>query len=77
MNHTASTCSRRRADTQPRRRDPITEAIATRAYELFLERGSQSGRDLDDWLQAERELVAAARSTKVVEPKRLARADVS
>jgi len=54
--------SRRRADTQPPRRDPITEMIACRAYELFLERGAQHGHDLDDWLQAERELLDAARA---------------
>ena len=36
--------------------------IACRAYELFLARGAQHGRDLDDWLQAERELLDAARS---------------
>ena len=30
--------------------------IARRAYELFCERGAEHGRDLDDWLQAEREL---------------------
>ena len=27
-----------------------------RAYEIYLERGEQQGRQLDDWLQAEREL---------------------
>ena len=32
------------------------EEIARRAYELFLARGSEHGRDLDDWLRAEREL---------------------
>ena len=30
--------------------------IERRAYEIYLERGEQPGRDLDDWLQAEREL---------------------
>jgi hypothetical protein len=54
--------SRRRADAQPPRRDPITEAIARRAYELFLARGAKHGNDLEDWLQAERELLDAARS---------------
>jgi len=54
--------SRRRSDALPRR-DPITEAIARRAYELFLARGEQHGHDLDDWLRAERELAEAARST--------------
>ena len=32
------------------------DEIAGRAYELYLARGAQPGRDLDDWLQAEREL---------------------
>ena len=32
------------------------EEIRHRAYEIFLERGEQPGRDLEDWLQAEREL---------------------
>ena len=32
------------------------EDIRRRAYEIYLERGEQPGRDLDDWLQAEREL---------------------
>ena len=31
------------------------EAIRLRAYEIYLERGQQPGRELDDWLQAERE----------------------
>ena len=52
--------SRRRSDSLPPR-DPINEAIARRAYELFLSRGEEHGHDLDDWLQAERELGGAAR----------------
>jgi hypothetical protein len=32
------------------------EEIRRRAYEIYRERGEQSGRELDDWLQAEREL---------------------
>jgi outer membrane protein TolC len=31
--------------------------IARRAYELYLERGGAAGKDLDDWLSAERELL--------------------
>ena len=31
-------------------------AVALRAYELFEERGRERGRDVDDWLRAEREL---------------------
>ena len=38
------------------------EEIRRRAYEIYLERGEQPGRDLDDWLQAERELERVALS---------------
>jgi hypothetical protein len=38
---------------------PSSDAIAARAYTLYCERGSQHGRDLEDWLQAERELASA------------------
>ena len=30
--------------------------IARRAYDLYLARGREPGHQLDDWLQAEREL---------------------
>ena len=30
--------------------------IAERAYELYISRGCEEGRDLEDWLKAEREL---------------------
>jgi hypothetical protein len=30
--------------------------IARRAYELYLARDCEDGHDIDDWLQAEREL---------------------
>jgi hypothetical protein len=42
---------------------PDTDAIAARAYQLFLERGGEHGRELDDWLAAERELVLTASSS--------------
>ncbi len=32
------------------------DRIASRAYEIYLERGGGDGRDMDDWLAAEREL---------------------
>jgi hypothetical protein len=35
---------------------PTHDAIATRAYELYLQRGAQHGQDFEDWLAAEREL---------------------
>jgi hypothetical protein len=34
----------------------LENKIRRRAYEIYLERGEQPGRDLDDWFQAEREL---------------------
>jgi len=39
---------------------PDAEAIAKRAYELYLQRGSVPGHELDDWFQAEAELSSAA-----------------
>jgi len=37
--------------------------IARRAYELYEQRGGEHGRDLDDWLIAERPLREAVKST--------------
>jgi hypothetical protein len=37
---------------------PDTEEIAARAYELYLQRGSIPGFEMQDWLQAEKELMA-------------------
>jgi hypothetical protein len=34
--------------------------IARRAYELYFEGGCLDGRDLDDWLKAEREVLGDA-----------------
>lgn len=36
---------------------PTQEEIAQRAYEIFLARGGEPGRDEDDWRQAESELL--------------------
>lgn len=33
--------------------------VEHRAYERFLERGRADGADVDDWLEAERELLAS------------------
>jgi DUF2934 family protein len=40
------------------------ERIAERAYELYVSRGGQGGRELDDWLEAERELTASSRGDR-------------
>jgi Protein of unknown function (DUF2934) len=34
---------------------PSTQLIAERAHQIWLEKGRQQGRDLEDWLQAEAE----------------------
>ena len=36
---------------------PTREEIELRAYQIYVERGGAQGHDLDDWLQAERELI--------------------
>ena len=36
------------------------DLIARRAYELYVQRGRQDGRALEDWLRAERQLAGAA-----------------
>ena len=41
-------------ETPPR--EVPDEEIRQRAYEIYLSRGAASGFELDDWLQAEREL---------------------
>jgi hypothetical protein len=45
-------------ETPRRQNAPSADDVARRAYELYESRGSEPGRDLDDWLQAERELSA-------------------
>jgi Protein of unknown function (DUF2934) len=46
--------------TETRTTEPpvdIQEQVRRRAYELYEQRGREEGRDLDDWLQAESELI--------------------
>jgi hypothetical protein len=46
----------------PRAKDPVPEKlplderVRRRAYELYVQRGNESGSELDDWLQAEEEI---------------------
>lgn len=42
---------------------PTHETIAVRAYEIYVNRGAYHGRDLDDWLEAERELMGKDQNT--------------
>ena len=36
---------------------PLEERVRQRAYELYVKRGNESGSELDDWLQAEEEIL--------------------
>ena len=38
---------------------PLEERVRLRAHELYVERGNESGSEIDDWLQAEDEIAAA------------------
>ena len=40
------------------RKNPIAADIELRAYQIYLQRGAAHGNDLDDWLQAERQVLA-------------------
>ena len=42
---------------------PTYDEIALRAYHIYLERGATPGDPMQDWLEAERELSEAVRST--------------
>ena len=42
--------------------------IAQRAHEIYDARGGQDGRDLDDWLQAEREIDAEIEAAETKAP---------
>ena len=51
------------SQTQSQSTNPTWAAIAARAFALYCERGGQHGRDVEDWLRAERELQEAASPT--------------
>ena len=50
------------------------EEIACRAYELYLQRGGEHGKDVEDWVRAEKELsdepVAGPAKTKAAQAVR-------
>jgi hypothetical protein len=49
---------------------PAAEEIRKRAFEIPIERGGIHGCDLDDWMQAERELQEKYNGISDVEPKK-------
>jgi hypothetical protein len=38
------------------RQEVSRDGIARRAYEIYVQRGGQNGRDVEDWLRAEKEI---------------------
>jgi Protein of unknown function (DUF2934) len=54
-----------RATESPRESTSLEDQIQQRAYELYVERGNQSGSELDDWLQAEEEILQAREESKM------------
>jgi len=38
---------------------PLEARIRQRAHEIYLERGGADGSEMDDWLQAEQEILAS------------------
>ena len=38
------------------RREPLGEEIARRAHALYLQRGGEHGKDVEDWVRAEKEM---------------------
>ena len=53
--------------TDPQVTAPTVEEIELRAYEIYLKRGDGDGVALEDWLAAERELLAS-RLTELSDP---------
>jgi Protein of unknown function (DUF2934) len=47
-------------ETQATGKAPTEAQIRARAHEIYVQRGGQNGSELDDWLQAERELRGSA-----------------
>jgi hypothetical protein len=52
----ASTAGSGAAASSGRQDEPTLDQIAERAYEIYQSRGGTDGQDMEDWLQAEREL---------------------
>ena len=63
-NVTRATDLNRASQPQPSR----LSRIAQRAHEIYEARGGQDGKDLDDWLQAEREIDAEIEAAETKHP---------
>ena len=52
--------------------DLTEELIRARAYEFYEQRGCENGHDLDDWLNAETELIGKKTSQSATAPRKKA-----
>jgi hypothetical protein len=46
-----------KSESQTAECNPTREEIELRAHQIYIERGGAHGQDMEDWLQAERELL--------------------
>ena len=58
---TAKSKAREPRSRKPKSSNAITERIRQRAHELYEQRGRVDGFALDDWLQAETEILGTAK----------------
>jgi hypothetical protein len=57
MTKTRESSSPTEQKTRVAKNQPSPEAIALRAYHIYLQRGGMPGYELEDWIAAERQLV--------------------
>jgi hypothetical protein len=62
---TTKSKSRKPRSPKPAQPNEIEESIRRRAYELYEQRGRIEGFALDDWLQAEAEILGKQKGQKV------------
>jgi hypothetical protein len=60
----SSTAAAQRNGHAALKRSPITQDIELRAYHIYIDRGATDGSDLDDWLQAERQILEVLKREK-------------
>ena len=62
--HNEQADSKQVAVPEPIMSDDLHERIAKRAYELYLDRGRRRGCDVEDWIDAEREILTLPKGQK-------------
>ncbi len=63
MPKTRATASPELKKAKKVKKQPTQEAIALRAYHIYLERNGAPGNPMDDWARAERELTEQPKKT--------------